>query len=110
MKLYLIVIAAQNMSSNGIDKVPLFFRSLRDKYEIDLQTTIDNEQLHKTKLSQTKDKLEKTEIQLQQTENKLQEYVSELNNANEVKYFKEQLVIISYKEQLSIKNYIMNDK
>ncbi|XP_043517333.1 centrosomal protein of 131 kDa-like [Frieseomelitta varia] len=59
-------------------------RSLRDKYEIDLQTTIDNEQLQKTKLIQTKDKLEKTEIQLQQAESKLQEYVSELNNANEV--------------------------
>ncbi|KAK9304972.1 hypothetical protein QLX08_003828 [Tetragonisca angustula] len=59
-------------------------RSLRDKYEIDLQTTIDNEQLQKTKLIQTKDKLEKTEIQLQQADSKLQEYVSELNNANEV--------------------------
>ncbi|KAK1123334.1 hypothetical protein K0M31_008952 [Melipona bicolor] len=59
-------------------------RSLKDKYEIDLQTTIDNEQLHKTKLIQTKDKLEKTEIQLQQAESNLQEYVSELNNANEV--------------------------
>lgn len=59
-------------------------RSLRDKYEMDLQTAIDNEQLHKTKLMQTKDKLEKTDVQLQHAENKLQEYVSELNNANEV--------------------------
>ncbi|XP_068985850.1 centrosomal protein of 131 kDa-like isoform X4 [Bombus flavifrons] len=59
-------------------------RSLRDKYEMDLQTAIDNEQLHKTKLMQTKDKLKKTDIQLQHAENKLQEYVSELNNANEV--------------------------
>ncbi|XP_060830202.1 centrosomal protein of 131 kDa isoform X1 [Bombus pascuorum] len=59
-------------------------RSLRDKYEMDLQTAIDNEQLHKTKLMQTKDKLEKTNVQLQHAENKLQEYVSELSNANEV--------------------------
>ncbi|XP_048269419.1 centrosomal protein of 131 kDa isoform X1 [Bombus terrestris] len=59
-------------------------RSLRDKYEMDLQTAIDNEQLHKTKLMQTKDKLEKTDVQLQHAENKLQEYVSELSNANEV--------------------------
>ena len=88
----------------------MLFRSLRDKYEIDLQTTIDNEQLQKTKLIQTKDKLEKTEIQLQQADSKLQEYVSELNNANEVKYFKEQSIIINYKEQLSINNYISNDK
>ena len=88
----------------------MLFRSLRDKYEIDLQTTIDNEQLQKTKLIQTKDRLEKTEIQLQQADSKLQEYVSELNNANEVKYFKEQSIIINYKEQLSINNYISNDK
>ncbi|XP_071874662.1 LOW QUALITY PROTEIN: centrosomal protein dilatory [Bombus fervidus] len=59
-------------------------RSLRDKYEMDLQIAIDNEQLHKTKLMQTKDKLEKTDVQLQHAENKLQEYVSELSNANEV--------------------------
>ncbi|XP_033317880.1 centrosomal protein dilatory isoform X1 [Bombus vancouverensis nearcticus] len=59
-------------------------RSLRDKYEMDLQTAIDNEQLYKTKLMQTKDKLEKTDVQLQHAENKLQEYVSELSNANEV--------------------------
>ena len=51
---------------------------------MDLQTAIDNEQLHKTKLMQTKDKLEKTDVQLQHAENKLQEYVSELSNANEV--------------------------
>lgn len=54
---------------------------------MDLQTAIDNEQLHKTKLMQTKDKLKKTDVQLQHAENKLQEYVSELNNANEVGYF-----------------------
>ncbi|XP_017762493.1 PREDICTED: centrosomal protein of 131 kDa isoform X2 [Eufriesea mexicana] len=59
-------------------------RSLTEKYEMDLQTATDNEQLHKGKLMQTKDKLEKTQVQLEQAEKKLQECVSELSNANEV--------------------------
>lgn len=54
---------------------------------MDLQNAIDNEQLHKDKLIQTKDKLEKTQIQLQEAENKLQECVTELNTANEVELF-----------------------
>ncbi|XP_061934668.1 centrosomal protein of 131 kDa isoform X2 [Apis cerana] len=58
-------------------------KSLTEKYEMDLQNAIDNEQLHKGKLIQTKDKLEKTQIQLQEAENKLQECVTELNTANE---------------------------
>lgn len=65
----------------------LFFRSLTEKYEMDLQNAIDNEQLHKGKLTQTKDKLEKTQTQLQEAENKLQECVTELNTANEVGLF-----------------------
>ncbi|XP_076169261.1 centrosomal protein dilatory [Ptiloglossa arizonensis] len=59
------------------------FRSLREKFETDLQTAIDNEQFHKNKLAQTTDKLDRTEIQLQKTEKKLQECLSDRNNINE---------------------------
>lgn len=59
-------------------------RSLRNKFETDLQTAVDSEQFHKGKLMQVKEKLDGTEGQLQKVESKLQECVFELNNANEV--------------------------
>ncbi|XP_076235828.1 centrosomal protein dilatory [Calliopsis andreniformis] len=59
-------------------------RSLKDKFETDLQTAIDNEQFHKGKLTQVKEKLDGTETQLRKVESKLQECAFELNNANEV--------------------------
>ena len=74
---------------------------------MDLQTAIDNEQLHKTKLMQTKDKLEKTDVQLQHAENKLQEYVSELSNANEVGYFLQWKFVV--RQSLAIPN-VPNEK
>lgn len=74
-------------SSNFNLKDIYFFRSLTEKYEMDLQNATDNEQLHKGKLIQTKDKLEKTQIQLQEAEKKLQECITELNTANEVGFF-----------------------
>ncbi|KOC67741.1 5-azacytidine-induced protein 1 [Habropoda laboriosa] len=59
-------------------------KCLREKFKMDVQIAIDNEQLHKVKLTQTRDKLEKAQIHLQQAEKKLQESTSELNNANEL--------------------------
>ncbi|XP_026673726.1 centrosomal protein of 131 kDa isoform X2 [Ceratina calcarata] len=58
-------------------------RSLREKYEIELQTAMENEQIHKAKWTHTKDKLERTLTELQQTENKIQECTSELSKTNE---------------------------
>ncbi|CAL7942716.1 unnamed protein product [Xylocopa violacea] len=60
------------------------FRTLKEKFEVDLQTAVDNEQAHKGKLIEATDTLEKTKIQLDQTENRLQRLASELSNANQV--------------------------
>ncbi|CAK9816111.1 Centrosomal protein of 131 kDa [Anthophora plagiata] len=59
-------------------------KCLKEKFEMDLQIAIDNEQLHKAKLTQATNKLEKSEVHLQQAEKKLQECTFELNNANEL--------------------------
>ncbi|XP_076640367.1 centrosomal protein of 131 kDa-like [Colletes latitarsis] len=58
-------------------------RSLREKFEMDLQTARDNEQCHKNRLVQTQDKLDRTEVELQKAEKKLQECLSDWNNVNE---------------------------
>ncbi|XP_053981820.1 centrosomal protein of 131 kDa isoform X2 [Hylaeus volcanicus] len=59
------------------------FRLLREKFEMDLQTAIDNEKLYKNKLAQTENKLSQSEVQLQMVEKKLQEYRSDWKNINE---------------------------
>ncbi|XP_076757293.1 centrosomal protein dilatory [Xylocopa sonorina] len=60
------------------------FRTLKEKFELDLRTATDNEQVHKGKLIEATDALEKTKIELDQTEAKLQQLTSELSNANQV--------------------------
>lgn len=59
-------------------------RSLREKYEMELQTAVENEQIHKAKLAQTKDRLERTLTELQQAENRVHECASELSKVNEL--------------------------
>nr|XP_033337543.1 centrosomal protein of 131 kDa [Megalopta genalis] len=58
-------------------------RSFREKFNMDLQTAMDNEQLHKMQLMQARDKLDRTEVLLQNTNRKLQECTNELKRVNE---------------------------
>ncbi|KZC09207.1 5-azacytidine-induced protein 1 [Dufourea novaeangliae] len=59
-------------------------RSLKEKFDMELQTAVDNEQLHKDRLTQAKDKLDRSETQLQKVEKKLHQCTNDLNCANEV--------------------------
>ncbi|XP_076230569.1 centrosomal protein dilatory isoform X4 [Nomia melanderi] len=59
-------------------------RSLQERFNTDVQTAVDKEQLCRVQMTQCKDKLERTETRLQKIEERLQECTNELNSANEV--------------------------